>query len=317
MMNMNVNERILALREVMQRERLAACIFPSNDPHHCEQTPRHWRSFEWISGYTEPMGMAVVTLQKAALWVPSRSFQAAKETMSGTEYQLMTYDASVLASVSEWIGREIIEARHPYSDWTEVAIDGMCWPASRVRQLIGDLRRRGGLTVRTNFDALRDIWSNRPPVPASKLELQMEEETTASKLNRLRAALREKHADGMLMASLGDIAWTLNLQSTDAQGFPAFAGYLLVSTQRAIFFVPKAAQDASVAARLKAEGVFVDDYENVKSGLKNYFEYNILLDPDEVSYTLIKAVAEVSGVRAGVKSPVKVIEESSPVPLLR
>ena len=37
--------------------------------------------------------------------------------------------------------------------------------------------------------------------------------------------------------------------------------------------------------------IAIDDYENVDKGLKAYFEYNILLDPDEVNHTLYKMVS--------------------------
>ena len=45
-MNMTVNQRIEALREVMQREHLAAFIFPSTDPHQGEYVPDHWKGRE-------------------------------------------------------------------------------------------------------------------------------------------------------------------------------------------------------------------------------------------------------------------------------
>jgi Xaa-Pro aminopeptidase len=45
-----------------------------------------------------------------------------------------------------------------------------------------------------------------------------------------------------------------------------------------------------VETYLKAEGVEVAPYEDVAKGLKAYFEYNILLDPNEVNYTLYKQV---------------------------
>ncbi len=34
----------------------------------------------------------------------------------------------------------------------------------------------------------------------------------------------------------------------------------------------------------------MDRYENVIKGLKEYSEYNILMDPDEVNHTLYRAV---------------------------
>ena len=88
------------------------------------------------------------------------------------------------------------------------------------------------------------------------------------------------------MASLDDIAWTLNLRGTDVHCNPVVVSYLLISTSGATLYVDRRKLSAQVIDYLKAEGVSVDSYENVKQGLKDYFEYNILLDPNEVNYTL-------------------------------
>ena len=50
-MSKTVNQRLEALREVMQRESLDAFIFPSTDPHQGEYVPDHWKGREWISGF--------------------------------------------------------------------------------------------------------------------------------------------------------------------------------------------------------------------------------------------------------------------------
>ena len=65
---MNINQRMEDLREVMRREHLAACIFPSTDPHQSEYVADHWKGREWISGFNGSAGTAVVTLTSAALW---------------------------------------------------------------------------------------------------------------------------------------------------------------------------------------------------------------------------------------------------------
>ena len=64
-MSKTVNERLSALREVMQREHLAAFIFPSTDPHNGEYVPDHWKGREWISGFNGSAGTAVVTMDSA------------------------------------------------------------------------------------------------------------------------------------------------------------------------------------------------------------------------------------------------------------
>ena len=294
---MNINQRLEDLREVMQREHLSAFIFPSTDPHQGEYVPDHWKGREFISGFNGSAGTAVVTLTSAALWTDSRYFLAAEEQLKDTEFQLMKLKMEDTPTIAEWIGKEC-------GAGVEVAVDGMVNSTNSVRELIADLRKQGGITLRTNFDPLEQIWQDRPPIPLNPVEeypLTYAGEAANVKIARIRQALRKLHADGMLMAALDDIAWTLNLRGTDVHCNPVFVSYLLISSTSVTLYINKEKLTPEVMAYLKGEGVGVDAYENIQKGLKDYFEYNILLDPDEVNYTLFNAVTR------------EVIEAESPV----
>ena len=294
---MNINQRLSDLREVMQREHLAAFIFPSTDPHQSEYVAEHWKGREWISGFDGSAGTAVVTMNAAALWTDSRYFLAAEEQLKGTEFQLMRLKIEGTPTIAEWIGREC-------GAGAEVGIDGWCSSVSDVKDLIANLRKQGGITLRTNFDPLKLIWRDRPAIPENPVEiypLQYAGEATHDKIGRIRQALRETHADGMLMAALDDIAWTLNLRGTDVHCSPVFVSYLLISTTDVTLYINKAKLSPEVVDYLKSEGVGVAPYDEISKGLKDYFEYNILLDPNEVNYALYK-----SAVR-------EIVEEESPV----
>ena len=283
---MNINQRLSDLREVMRREHLAAFIFPSTDPHQSEYVADHWKDREWISGFDGSAGTAVVTMTSAALWTDSRYFLAAEVQLKGTEFQLMRLKMEGTPTIAEWIGRTC-------GAGSEVGIDGWCSSASEVKALIADLRQQGGLTLRTNLDPLRQIWQGRPAIPENPVEiypLDYAGEAAHEKIARIRKALRERHADGMLMAALDDIAWTLNLRGTDVHCNPVFVSYLLISTMAVTLYINKRKLSPAVEAYLKAEGVGVAPYEDVSKGLKDYFEYNILLDPDEINYVLYKSV---------------------------
>ena len=298
----NISKRLSDLRELMRREHLAAFIFPSTDPHQGEYVPDHWKGREFISGFNGSAGTAVVTLNSAALWTDSRYFIAAEDMLRNTEFQLMKLKMEGTPTIAQWIGQEVAAMDEPHS--TEVGIDGMVSSANSVRELIADLRREGGLTLRTNLDPLAQIWRQRPVIPLNPVEphpMEYAGEETANKLARIRQALRQQHADGMLMASLDDIAWTLNLRGTDVHCNPVFVSYLLISSQSATLYIYKEKLSPEICAYLKKNHIEVDDYDRVGQGLKDYFEYNILLDPDEVSYTLYKAVRR------------EVVEAESPV----
>ena len=301
-MSKTVNQRLEDLREVMRREHLAAFIFPSTDPHQGEYIPDHWKGREFISGFNGSAGTAVVTMTSAALWTDSRYFLAAEQQLKGTGFQLMKLKMEGTPTIAQWLNSEIAAGGSPAS--TEVGIDGWCSSANSVKELTADLRKEGGLTLRTNLDPLKTIWSDRPAIPENPVEIfpmKYAGESTRDKIARIRKALRERHADGMLMSALDDIAWTLNLRGTDVHCNPVFVAYLLISSNDVTIYINKVKLTPEVSAYLQQEGIKVDDYQNVTHGLKNYFEYNILLDPDEVNYALYRTVSR------------EKVEEESPV----
>ena len=302
-----VNQRLEDLREVMRREHLSACIFPSTDPHQGEYIPDHWKGREFISGFNGSAGTAVVTLTSAALWTDSRYFIAAADQLKGTEYQLMKLKIEGTPTIAEWLGKECGAS-------AEVSIDGWCSSSNAVRELIADLRKEGGITVRTNLDPLKLIWRNRPVIPENPVELyplKYAGESAKDKIARIREALRKRHADGMLMAALDDIAWTLNLRGTDVHCNPVFVSYLLISSKTVTLYINKVKLSPEVLGYLDAENIKVEDYEQVENGLKQYFEYNILLDPDEVNYRLYEVVKNKG--KQNNCPQTEIVEEESPV----
>jgi Xaa-Pro aminopeptidase len=304
----SIPERLSALRELMRREQLSAFIFPSTDAHQSEYVADHWKGREWISGFNGSAGTAVVTLNKAALWTDSRYFLAAEQQLEGTEFQLMRLKLQGTPTIPEWIGQVLKSEGQHSSRGFEVAIDGMVCSAVEVEQLIADLRHQGGITLRTNLDPLRSIWLDRPAIPLNKIEIQPLEyagECCADKILRIRKALRSQHADGMLMSSLDDIAWTLNLRGTDVHCTPVFVAYLLISTTNVTLFVDKHKLTPEVEAYLSENSILVDDYQQVKKGLTGYFEQTILMDPQETSYVLMKAAVR------------DIVREPSPVPAMK
>lgn len=303
-MKEEIAQRLSNLREIMQREHLDAFIFPSTDPHNSEYVPDRWKGREWISGFNGSAGTAVVTMHAAALWTDSRYFIAAEQQLAGTEFVLMRERVAGTPTISEWLGKVLSDI-----NGATVGVDGMVNTAADVEALISDLRQLGGITVRTNFDPLAVIWTNQPPIPTTPIEvhpLEYAGESTMSKLSRIRIALRSLHADGMLVSALDDIAWTLNLRGSDVHCNPVFVSYLLIDTKTTTLFINDEKLTPDVKAYLTAQGVQTAPYNHIKDALRNYDEYNILLDPNVISYTLFKQVRTQEIVRA-----------SSPIPAMK
>lgn len=276
--------RLAALREEMRREHLSAFIFPSSDPHNSEYVPSRWEGRKWISGFDGSAGTAVVTLHSAALWTDSRYFLAAEEQLAGTEFQLMRERVDGTPSIAEWIATEIEGAES-----SEIGVDGMCMNYAECSDLKTDLKHNGGITVRTNLDILDRIWTDRPSVPLNPVSIQPIEyagESCHDKLGRIRSSLLRRGASGMLMTQLDDIAWTLNLRGTDVHCTPVFVAWLIVAEEVAVLYIKDEKLSPEVIEYLNAEGVAVDDYDNIIDALNSYDGYTLLIDPATTNYTL-------------------------------
>lgn len=271
--------RLAALREEMQREGLSAFIFPSADPHMSEYVPERWEGRKWISGFDGSAGTAVVTLHSAALWTDSRYFIAAEQQLEGTEFQLMRERMESTPSIADWLARELQDA-----DSTEVGVDGMCIAKGEAEGLKAELRHAGGLTLRTNLDILNRVWTDRPPVPLNKVEIHPLEyagESVAEKLCRIRTEMRRAGASCMLVTQLDDIAWTLNLRGSDVHCTPVFVAWLIVGEESATLYIKEEKLTPDVVDYLHAEGVAIDEYDNIIAALNECDAPTMLVDPSD------------------------------------
>lgn len=301
---MNISERLSALRDVMRHEGLDAFIFPSTDPHNGEYVPEHWKAREFISGFSGSAGTAVVTMNDAALWTDSRYFIAADEQLKDTEYVLMKDRLPGTPSIVEWLGMKLA-----HLNGAVVGVDGMVNMANDVERLITDLRHQGGITVRSNYDPLKIIWNNRPEIPLNPVEiypLEYAGVATTEKIMQVRACLKACHTDGILVAALDDIAWLLNLRGSDIHCNPVFVSYLLIEADKVTLFINSVKVDKDVADYLTSCDIDLAEYNEVKSYLKHYDGYSIMLDSNAINYSLFNSV-----------SCHEIINQISPIPAMK
>ena len=102
---------------------------------------------------------------------------------------------------------------------------------------------------------------------------------------------------------MDDIAWTLNLRGTDVPCNPVFVSYLLIESDKVSLFVDDNKLSPEVKQYLQDNQVSLYKYNKVEKCLESYSEYNILLDGNETSYYLWKAVKCQEIVAAGSPIP--------------
>ena len=283
-----INERLVALRRWMKENALTAFVFPSSDPHNSEYVADHWKTREWISGFTGSAGTAVVTLHHAALWTDSRYFIAAAKELVGSEFLLMKERVEGTPSISEWLASELAEYDSPI-----VGVDGSVNTFVSVADLKESLATKGNMQVRCVDDPMDVLWLDRPVIPNNKIclhPLKYAGETTESKLSRIRECLVKQGADGLLVTALDEIAWVLNLRGNDVHCNPVFVSYLLIAPDKVTLYIYKDKLSEEVQAYLSTEHVDVEEYDAVVEGLKRYAGNALLIDVSSTNYNLSTAV---------------------------
>ena len=254
-MSDSIIERVEALREYLRKNELNAFIFPSTDPHQGEYVPEHWMTRQWISGFDGSAGTAVVTLSNAALWTDSRYFIAAEEQLKGTPFQLMKDGLAETPSITEWLCHQLAEGEM-------VGIDGNVFTTVEIEE-IREALSQSGIKLRTDLDPAETLWTDRPPIPKNKVEIQPLEfagESAESKIERVRQALREQKAEGLVISQLDEIAWLLNMRGSDVHCNPVFVSYVLLTQNDVTLFIDSEKFDETVQNYLKSIGVKVLPY---------------------------------------------------------
>ena len=282
----------------MSRKHLAAFIFPSTDPHQGEYIPDHWKGREFISGFNGSAGTAVVTLTRAALWTDSRYWLAADEQTAGTPFEVMRCSRNVATTdeLIEWIGKEVHAPAGDDEEAPVIGIDGWCVAQSYAVGLQGAVGS-AGMVLCTDFDPTAALWTDRPPLPASPIEIQPMEyagETAESKIQRVREAVGAAGANATIITQLDDIAWTLNMRGTDVHCTPVFVAYLIILPDSATLYVDAAKLSAEVRRYLDGINVQTAPYQAIADDLGRSRELRglrFLIDPDTTNSAIYNHLA--------------------------
>lgn len=284
--NMEIQDRIAALRGFMSQCGISAFITPSTDPHSGEYVPAHWESRKWLSGFTGSAGTVVVTKDNAGLWTDSRYFIQAEEQLEGTGIQLFKDRLPETPSISEWLGSLL-------SKGEKVGIDGWVNSMQEATGLRKELQTYG-LELTLVEDPFQYIWNDRPTLPQTPIFIHGLEYAGVSccdKINKIKEAIKGKGATSIILSALDEIAWTLNLRGDDVHCNPLFISYLIISEKKNTLYILEEKVTEEVRSYLKEHQVEIEDYKDFSKNLKAFSEKDeevLQISPqaNEALYTL-------------------------------
>lgn len=299
---MTVIEKIAALREMMQRNQLAAYIVPGTDPHASEYMASHWCEMQWLSGFQGESGTVVVTTDRAFLWTDSRYYLQAGVELKGSTIELMRESDIDCPSVIDWLCTNIQGAvgMNPkmYSANTFAA-----WQAQFAEAGIGV----------QSIDLIAPLWTEgRPAIPQDVLypySADFAGETVESKLARVREVLNAKCKNGewaLISNALDEIAWQLNIRGNDVEYNPVVISFVVLEPNKCTLFVDAKKVDSPAQNYLDFNNIDVQPYEAVYDYIGG-LNATIFYDGARVNRALYEAI-HTDCARVNIQSPIVVLK---------
>jgi Xaa-Pro aminopeptidase len=240
----------------MALHQVNAYLIPSTDFHGSEYTGAHFACRQYISGFTGSAGTLLVFADWAGLWTDGRYFLQAERELAGSGITLMRQGNPSVPSLEA-----VLQERLHSGDC--LAFDGRCI-SIRTGQKLKKRLSPADIQIRTDLDLVGAIWKDRPPLsaqPAWLLESLYAGESREEKISRVRAGMKNTHADIFLLTSLEEIAWLLNLRGGDIDCTPVVLSYFALSDTEAILFSNLHVFSSSIQNTLKAAGVVIRPYD--------------------------------------------------------
>jgi len=276
--------KIEALRKLMQKNKIQAYLIPSTDPHQNEYLPAIWERRKWISGFTGSAGELVVTGKKAGLWTDSRYFLQAEQQLRGTSIKLFKIGIPGTPSIMEWLKNELKAGER-------VGIDPQLISYQEYQKLDSYLKTWQIDLTAIAPNLVDKVWSDQPEFPQSPIHshaLKYAGETTAVKLQLLRAQMKQEGAAAHIINTLDANAWLFNIRGRDIEYNPLAICYSIITNQQAMLFIPLNKVNPRIKQHLGSQ-VKIYPYEQFTEWLKKLSreKTKIWLDPAATSWWVV------------------------------
>ena len=280
-MNQPVNGRISKLRSIMERNGLDYYLVTGTDAHLSEYVCPHWRTREFITGFTGSAGTVLVGRSEALLWTDSRYFIQAFQQLGGTCVTLMKDGEEGVPSIEEYLRKNASPSSRVGTCASEISV--------RDYREKKKLYESMGLEFVLCDDYLGEIWTDRPALPETKIRVMPAATAGRSreeKLAMIREKLKEKGADYTFIAAIDDIAWITNLRADDVPCNPVFLSYMFISQEKAVLFTSLCRFSASVLEEV-GKCIEVRHYDEVQTLLPSLSSGRAYYNDEKVNASFI------------------------------
>lgn len=230
---LDIAARLQQLRQLLREQDLDGFWVPSADEHLNEYLPEHRKRRQWITGFTGSVGDALITRDRAWLWVDPRYHEQAEREVDPNLFTVIKGGLPNQPSLME-----IVEE---LGSGFRLGVDPFTVAVATYRQLQAHAQAGGVLLIPVMENLVDKLAQGSAPVapfdhPIDSVPTHLSGATPAEKLAQVRQEMRRKRVGLLPLTKLDQVAWLFNLRGSDIPYNPVFWAYALVSLDRAALF---------------------------------------------------------------------------------
>lgn len=279
-----MRQQLVELRRAMEKHGIDLYMIPTDDFHASEYVGAHFRGRHYVSGFTGSAGTLLVSQEWAGLWTDGRYFLQAGAQLSGSGIELCKMGEPGVPTLAEYIEANMKAGQR-------FGFDGRVVTAAQYNHF-HDMAQEKGFAIVSDVDLLDEIWAERPPMsaePAWELPVTLTGRSRVEKLTQVRSEMTAAGADTLILSSLMDICWLMNLRGNDVACTPVLLSFCAVTQQDAVLFVNPSILSADIQAHLKEDGVSIRPYACIYEYVKKLPEESAVMMNLNVVNSLIRA----------------------------
>ena len=285
-LTMVITERLAQLRRSMAQRGMDGYVVVTDDFHGSEYVGDYFKARAYLSGFTGSAGTLVVLPDRAALWTDGRYFLQAADQLAGSGIELMRMGQPNVPTIPAFLAEQLPEGG-------ALGFDGRTVSSSFARTMEKALAAKH-VRFTGEQDLVDGVWPDRPALSDKPVwELTGCGLTRSEKLATLREKMAESDAAYLLLTSLTEIAWTLNLRGGDVACTPVFLSFLLIGREDAQLCIQPQAVSADIGAKLAADGVAMRPYSGIYDILRALpAGTRVMADSATANYRIMESLSQ-------------------------
>ena len=281
-----MRQQLTELRRVMRETGADWCLIPSSDYHSSEYVGDFFKCRAYVSGFTGSAGTLLVSADWAGLWTDGRYFLQAAAQLADSGIELCKMGEPGVPTVEQFLEERLEKGR-------TLAFDGRVISARQFRKL-KELAGKKGAALLTDRDLPGEIWTDRPALsaePVFEFSAGLVGESRADKLRRVREKMRAEGADTLVLSSLADICWLMNIRGGDVACTPVVLSFCAVTAAEALLFINEQTVSAEIRSHLEADGVSLRPYGEIYAHVRALRDgARVMMDLRRVNSLLLSSV---------------------------